>query len=335
MGEVEEELTCFFKICVSTIVSVSYCYYVSPKIKPGVFRLLSVLPICALFFVHPLFLSSAHLTFITSSFTIHAIFKLILLAFDTGPLIPLPPNLIQFLCFTSFPIHPKQKQESQNFLPKVLYAAKVVVFGVVLHIFNHRQNMPPIILLGLYPSYIYLALEVLLTLLRVVVTITFGCQSEPIFNEPYLATSLQDFWGRRWNLTVSALLRWSVYGPVRRLCKNSEWSVMVGVLASFLVAGLSHEMLFFHINREAPTGQFTWFFVFHGVCLVAEGAVKKMARARGWVAIPVVSQLLTLGFIIMTSGWLFFPLFKRSGMMDRFANEYVLLLDYVKRQLYM
>uniref|UniRef100_A0A2N9ISK3 Uncharacterized protein n=1 Tax=Fagus sylvatica TaxID=28930 RepID=A0A2N9ISK3_FAGSY len=27
-----------------------------------------------------------------------------------------------------------------------------------------------------------------------------GVELEPQFDEPYLATSLQDFWGRRWNL---------------------------------------------------------------------------------------------------------------------------------------
>ncbi|KAJ4911274.1 putative long-chain-alcohol O-fatty-acyltransferase 3 [Raphanus sativus] len=121
----------------------------------------------------------------------------------------------------------------------------------------------------------------------------------------------------------------------RRLCKHSEWSVIIGVLASFLVSGLSHELLFYHVNGETPTGQVTCFFVFHGVCLVAEGAVKKVARARGWVMKPVVSQLLTVGFLVVTSGWLLFPLFKRNGMMDRFANESLLLLDFIKRQLYM
>ncbi|KAF8095263.1 hypothetical protein N665_0338s0018 [Sinapis alba] len=336
MKEIEEELNCFIKICVSTLISVCYCYYVSPKIKPGVFRLLSVLPLCALFSVFPLFMSSAHGTFITSSFlTLHANFKLILFAFDTGPLFPLPSNLSHFLCFTCFPIHPKQNHKSQYHFPKVLYAVKVVIFGVVLHIYNYRHYLPSTMLLGLYPVHQYLSQDVLLTLLNVVVTATFGCKLEPQFNEPYLATSLQDFWSRRWNLTVSSILRWIVYDPVRRLCKHSNWSVIIGVLATFFVSGLSHELLFFHVNREAPTGQVTWFFVFHGVCLVAEGAVKKMARARGWVVKPVVSRLLTVGFMIVTSGWLFFPLFKQSGMMDRFANESLLLVDFIKRQRYM
>ncbi|KAF8095261.1 hypothetical protein N665_0338s0016 [Sinapis alba] len=334
MRKLEEVLTCFFKICFSTIVSVSYCYYLSPKIKPGVFRLLSVLPLCALLFVLPLFLSSSLLILTTTTcLTLHANFKLVLFAFDTGPLFPLPPNLSHFLCFTCFPIHPKQNLKSQYHFPKVLYAVKVVIFGVVLHIYSYRYYLPQIMLLGLYPLHIYLALELLLTLLKFVVTITFGCEPEPAFNEPYLATSLQDFWSRRWNLSVSAILRWSVYDPVRRLCKHSEWSVIIGVLASFLVSGLSHELLFVRVNREAPTGRVTWFFVFHGVCLVAEGAVKKMARARGWLVKPVVSRLLTVAFIVVTSGWLLFPLFKRNGMMDTFATESLLLGDFVKHQL--
>ncbi|EIE82189.1 hypothetical protein RO3G_06894 [Rhizopus delemar RA 99-880] len=32
-----------------------------------------------------------------------------------------------------------------------------------------------------------------------------GIKTVEVFNQPFLATSLQDFWGRRWNLIVRNL----------------------------------------------------------------------------------------------------------------------------------
>ena len=40
-----------------------------------------------------------------------------------------------------------------------------------------------------------------------------GCL-QPHFDSPYLATSLRDFWGRRWNLTAANTLRFLVYEPI-------------------------------------------------------------------------------------------------------------------------
>ncbi|CAH2069873.1 unnamed protein product [Thlaspi arvense] len=229
-------------------------------------------------------------------------------------------NLTQFLCFTCLPIHPQRNRKPQDHFPKWFFAIKVVILGVVLHVYNYTQILPPIILLGLYPLHLYLSLEILLTLLKVVLTIALGSHLEPIFNEPYLATSLQDFWGRRWNLPVSAIFRSSVFIPVRQVCQhfmNTEWAIITSVLASFLVSGMLHELIFFYVTREAPTWEVTWYFVLQGVCTVVEVFVKRKTFVGRWVVRPEVSRLLTVGFLVLTGAWLFFPQFKRSGVMER------------------
>ncbi|EFH42347.1 hypothetical protein ARALYDRAFT_495617, partial [Arabidopsis lyrata subsp. lyrata] len=158
----------------------------------------------------------------------------------------------------------------------------------------------------------------------------------PHFYEPYLATSLQDFWGRRWNLIVSASLRAIVYTPVRHVCQgvmSSNYAMLIGIFVTFVVSGVAHEVVFFYITREMPTGEVALFFVLHGVCTVAEVAVKRTAFVRRWPVRPAVSWLLTMGFVNVTAGWLFFPQLIRSNLMERCSNEISLLIDFFKRKL--
>ncbi|KAJ4907657.1 putative long-chain-alcohol O-fatty-acyltransferase 4 [Raphanus sativus] len=334
----EEQLKTLIKVWVFAIMCMSYCYYLPSKIKAGLPRLLFVLPICALFVVLPLFLSSIHLSGSTALFFSGVgNLKLILFCFDQGPLYPLPSNLFRFVCYTCFPVKLEQSPKSQTRLPKWLFAVKVALFGVVLHSYNYKQTLSPFLTLWLHPLHIYLELEVLLTLLKVFVTITLGCEVEPQFNEPYLATSLQDFWGRRWNLMVSSVLRLGVYYPVRRVCEyltSSDYAKLIGVFATFLVSGVAHEVIFFYLTREMPTWEITLFFVLHGVCAATEMAVKRTEFAWRYAVSPMVSRLLTVGFVVVTSGWLFFPQLIRSGVMERRANEMLLVIDFVKTQVF-
>ncbi|XP_023644729.1 probable long-chain-alcohol O-fatty-acyltransferase 4 isoform X2 [Capsella rubella] len=252
-----------------------------------------------------------------------------------GPLFPVPPSISQFICFTCFPIKLLQNPKSQDQLPKWVFAIKVAIFGVLLQMYEYRQYMPPAVLLVLYSLHIYLEYEILLAPLKLLLSIFLGCDLEPQFNEPYLATSLQDFWGRRWNLMVPAILRPAVYVPVRRMaCRkmNSDQALFLGVFVSFLVSGVIHELIFFYFTRESPTGEVTWFFVLHGVCTAAEGAAKRTSLVRRWKTCPMVSRVLTVGFVVVTGGWLFFPQLTRSGMMERLADEAFLSIDFFKHK---
>ncbi|KAJ4866546.1 putative long-chain-alcohol O-fatty-acyltransferase 3 [Raphanus sativus] len=130
----EGELKNFIKVWVSTIISVSYCYYLSTRINLLFYdySLFFQFVFCSFSFL--CFFSSVHFSGASAFFfTWLANFKLILFSFDKGPLYPLPK---------------------------------------------------------LSPGLVFASL---------------GCDLEPQFNEPYLATSLQDFWGRRWTSMVTAI----------------------------------------------------------------------------------------------------------------------------------
>ncbi|WJX09818.1 hypothetical protein P8452_00613 [Trifolium repens] len=67
----------------------------------------------------------------------------------------------------------------------------------------------------------YLGLELVLALCASPVRTLFGFEIEPQFNEPYLSTSLQDFWGHRWNLMVTRILRLTIYNPIRHVINSN------------------------------------------------------------------------------------------------------------------
>ncbi|CAA7021157.1 unnamed protein product [Microthlaspi erraticum] len=306
----DDELNIFIKVWVSAIISVTYSYYLSSRIKAGVLRLLSITPVCALFFLLPLFSSSKIFVSITA-FCLPGLasLKLILFAFDQGPLFPLPTNLTRFICFTCLPIKLQKNPKSQNLFPKWVFGIKVAIYGVMLKLYCNNHNLPRIMRLGLRPWHLYLELEIILALLKFLATITLGCELEPIFNEPYLATSLQDFWGRRWNPMVSSILRSGIYAPLRRVCgrlMSSDRARLIGFLATFIVSGVFHELMHFYLTRETPSWELTVFFTLNGVCTVVEMAVKRTKFGLRWQVRPVVSWLLTMGFLYLTTALLFF-----------------------------
>ena len=176
----EEELKNFIKVWFYAIISVSYCYYLSSRIKPGALRLLSVLPVIALFLFIPLFFSSVHFSGASAFFfTWLANFKLILFSFDRGPLYPLPQTLSWFIYFTCFTIKSQHNPKSQDDIPKWVFAIKVVVFGVLLRMYDYKQHLSPTMLLIIYSLHIYLELEIDLMLVKALVFISLGCDLEP------------------------------------------------------------------------------------------------------------------------------------------------------------
>ncbi|KAK9046258.1 hypothetical protein V6N11_052151 [Hibiscus sabdariffa] len=162
----------------------------------------------------------------------------------------------------------------------------------------------------------------------------FGFELEPQFNEPYLASSLQDFWGHRWNLMVTSILRPTVYYPIRRISARvlgPVWVSLPAIVAVFVVSGLMHELIYYYLTRVAPTWEVTWFFILHGVALAVEVAVKKVLVLPERLRLhPAVSGALTLGFVAVTAFWLFFPQLLRNGVDDRIIGDYSKLVDFLK-----
>ncbi|KAG2398200.1 Acyl-CoA--sterol O-acyltransferase [Vigna angularis] len=362
----EGEIMNLMKVWLSVVVSLCYCYWIRKLIPAGTIRLLLFLPIVLLFIVLPLSLSFVHFCGITGFFISWlGNFKLLLLAFDKGPLssdafISLP----RFVAVACFPIkcssaengktpHPHSSKSfgfdtnpssikpnsvtKQNLsgvpskkdggTPLLGYALKGIAVGILVKIYDYSESINPNVLMCMYCFHIYFMLEIILAVVAAAAKTLLGMELEPQFKNPLLSTSLQDFWGRRWNLMVTSILRPTVYEPTMKAALKivgPTWAPLPAVMSTFVVSGLMHELILFYMGRSEPTFRMTGFFLLHGLGLMVEIALKRALTGR-WRLPRFLSGLLTLVFFMATCFSLFLPEFIRCRIQVRAVEEYVAL----------
>ena len=352
----------FIKVWLSILVSLLYCYVISRVVSKGIKRLLCFIPIVCLFLLLPLKLHTINFGGGTAFFISWlANFKLLLLAFDKGPLASNPSiSLGRFMVIACLPIEIKENppQISSNHenntntsspnshsstktslnkqnpshkttkegpkRPLINFPIKALLFAILIRVFDYKEHIHPNVVMVLYCFFIYLLLETILAVVAALARALVGLELEPQFNEPYLSTSLQDFWGRRWNLMVTRILRPTVYDPTLTFSSHfirRNWAPLPAVIGTFLVSGLVHELIYYYLARVPPTWEVTSFFLLHGLCLTVEIVLKK-ALPDTWRFSGLISGMLTIGFVMLTSFWLFFPQFLRCKADVRLLQEF-------------
>ncbi|KAG8386067.1 hypothetical protein BUALT_Bualt03G0110400 [Buddleja alternifolia] len=336
----EGEIKNLAGVWLAVIASLCYCHLISARLPKGKWRLISIIPIIYVFAILPLYLTSAFFTAVIAFFiTWLANFKLLLFAFDQRPLSSNPPKSLPiFVAMAALPLKLKPKTEAptpkrpKKLLP--LYLATEIPISAILIslVYDYKQYIHPHLLMAVYCCLTFLLIEILVQLSSLLVrALTLGLELEPPSDEPYLSTSLQEFWGRRWNLTVTSTLRETVYKPVRSAATAAlgrHSAALVGVVAAFLVSGLMHELLFWYVTKATPSWEMTMFFVVHGVCVVVEFELKKKRRLPWYLSGP-----LTVGFVAATSFWLFFPPLMRNGADAMVLQEFRSVGELVKEKI--
>ncbi|KAK9080682.1 hypothetical protein SSX86_000440 [Deinandra increscens subsp. villosa] len=339
MKDFTEDFKTFINIWFIAIISTSYCYFIPPKISHGLPKLLFVLPIITIFLILPLPISTVHLAFPTVFFLVWlANFKLILFAFNRGPLASTPRfPIATFVSIALLPINPKQSSKKLHSVPShrpILLAFKAVILILIVRVCVHHSDEDKLdgdVMIVLHHLHLYLGSELVfaMTFYLVKVIIGFDLEIEPQFREPYLSKSLQDFWGRRWNRMSSSALRDMVYIPARVIFTRALgrlWGQLLATFATFFVSGLMHELMFWYLTRVWPTWEVMWFFVLHGVCVVVEVAVKKAVNGRFRLHRAVAAPV-TMAFVMVTGGWLLFPQLIRNGVVAKILKECSILLE--------
>ncbi|CAM6128961.1 unnamed protein product [Calypogeia fissa] len=116
-----------------------------------------------------------------------------------------------------------------------------IVDGVLIKTVLELRHVLPINVLNFLLAFtIYFSCLVLFELPAGICGCVLGTKLDPQFNMPFIADSLADFWGRRWNLLVNNLLRVSVYEPIlafliRRKAEKEKPTEMLKVNAKVKV----------------------------------------------------------------------------------------------------
>ncbi|GFY91609.1 ubiquitin protein ligase 5 [Actinidia rufa] len=245
----EWEISTFTKVWVSVVVSLLYCHVASKFVPRGLTRLLTFIPVVCHFLALPLHLHSMHLGGMSAFFIAWlANFKLLSLAFDKGPLSDPSLSLPQFVAIGCFPIkktHPNPSPSISKKPRKSLwnYPTKILLIAVFIRIYDYSDHLNPKLIMVLYGFHIYFMLELILATVAALARSVLGLELEPQFNDPYLSTSLQDFWGRRWNIMVTRTLRPPVYDPalsVSTRVVGRKWAPLPAVFCTFVVSALMH-----------------------------------------------------------------------------------------------
>lgn len=101
----------------------------------------------------------------------------------------------------------------------------------------------------------------------------------PVFDTPWMSTSLTEFWGRRWH----QLLR-NVCTTVGQKCPPSPSGCTRRVFAAFLTSGIFHSLFLWGIGRGADFMHVTGFLMANGTGVVLEDKWRELTgnRMGGW-----------------------------------------------------
>jgi hypothetical protein len=129
---------------------------------------------------------------------------------------------------------------------------------------------------------------------------TLGVNAKPIMSAPQRATSLAEFWGKRWNLGFRQLSYELIFRPLHRALGAEAAGLLV-----FLASGLIHDLVI-SLPARAGYGLPTAYFLLQGAGITIEhsGLGKQFGLGqgvRGWLFMAVV--------VTAPVVWLFHPWF--------------------------
>lgn len=132
-----------------------------------------------------------------------------------------------------------------------------------------------------------------------------GAAVVPLFDAPHRARSLQEFWGRRWNLAFSEMLQVALRRPLTpRLGASGSGA------AIFLVSGALHEVAL-SVPGQGGYGLPLLYFALHGVLVQVEPRLAWLRSPRHALA----QRLWTLGWAVLPAVLVFHPAALRAAVL--------------------
>jgi D-alanyl-lipoteichoic acid acyltransferase DltB (MBOAT superfamily) len=129
---------------------------------------------------------------------------------------------------------------------------------------------------------------------------SMGIEARPLMDWPIAATSVSDFWGRRWNTAFRDLAHQFVFRPLVR-----RWGGTWALAASFVFSAFVHELAI-SVPAQGGYGWPTLYFMLQGAAVFLERSRlgKAMRLGGGWRG-----WLFAAAMILGPAYWLFHPPF--------------------------
>ena len=142
---------------------------------------------------------------------------------------------------------------------------------------------------------------------------TFGRDAPPLMDHPWAATSVGDFWGRRWNRAFRDITHRFLFRPLAHTV-----SPRFALLLGFVISGLLHEAVI-TVPAGGGYGGPTMYF-----CVQALGVALEHSSLAHWFGLKQRwgGRLFAVLIVLAPVAWLFPPVFIRNvvvPMMDAFG----------------
>jgi len=137
-----------------------------------------------------------------------------------------------------------------------------------------------------------------------------GVNAMPVMRSPLFASSLADFWGRRWNTAFHELATRFTFRPLRPVVGVTGATLLV-----FLVSGLIHELVI-SVPARGGYGLPTGYFLIQGAAVAGERTelAHRLGLGHGWRG-----WLFTASVVAVPAFWLFPPAFVRNVVLPMLA----------------
>lgn len=204
------------------------------------------------------------------------------------------PNL-----FEAFPSKPLD-----GVLPFVIKGLTRIIIGVLLLMFSVYLQKHYASIYFLYELVMLVGLSFILHFgilnLSTASWRFSGVDVKELFRSPYKATSLKEFWGKRWNMAFSEMTAMVVYKPLK-----TTYGMPLAMIASFLVSGMLHEIAI-SFPVKMGYGLPFLYFVLHACAMFLEG---KIFLVKQIIAHSVASHVWVFAWLILPMPLLFHHVF--------------------------
>lgn len=136
-----------------------------------------------------------------------------------------------------------------------------------------------------------------------------GIEVKPIMENPAKATSLTDFWGRRWNIAFRDLAHIFIFKPF-----VMRFGTKIALCLSFIFSGLLHELLI-SVPAGGGYGLATGYFLTQAIGILLERRLFKNIKSTEKLPIR---WIFTHTFTILPAYFLFHPPFVKNVMIPFF-----------------